>query len=153
MGLVDLLKKIVHAIGAAFVKVFGAKAASDFAHAAEQLLMTDFGKVVFSIVEALQGFATANGGVAANAAAFKAIGNAAVAAGFDLKDSMIKMLIELAVQKLKGTLSALTPKPEAQAAAATPATPATATPEQIDQAAADALKAATASPVAPATGG
>lgn len=105
--IVDKLKTAGHAIAHVFVAIFGAQASADFAKAAEEILKSDFGKVVEKIVEGLVSVAEAQGGAAARSAVFDAIKAQAVSSGLDLKDSLINLLIELAVTKLKGTLSAL----------------------------------------------
>jgi hypothetical protein len=96
-----------HVLASAFVAVFGAQAASDFAKAAQKILASDFGKVVLTTVEGLQGVAVSQGGAVARDKAISDIATSAKSAGLDIKDSMIALLVELAVQKLKGTLDAL----------------------------------------------
>lgn|SRR5574337_34340 len=103
----DKLKSAAHAVAHVFVAIFGAQASADFAKSAEEILATDFGKVVQSIVAGLVSVAEAQGGAAARSQAFDAIKSQAVSSGLDLKDSLINLLIELAVTKLKGTLAAL----------------------------------------------
>ena len=107
----DFFKKIGHeiktgvlAFGHIFVSIFGKQASADFVKAAEQILASDFGKVIMSIVSGLEGIAANQGGDAARALAFTQIKDAAVGAGLDLKSSLINLLIELAVNKAKGTL-------------------------------------------------
>lgn len=108
MSIKTFLSNIIHKIAHAFVVVFGSQAAQDFAKAAEALLATEFGKVVQSVVEAQAGLALTNTS-AAHANAFSGIMDAAKGAGVTLADSMVNLLIELAVTKAKGTLIALQP--------------------------------------------
>jgi hypothetical protein len=100
-------KKVGTGIGHLFVHVFGKDATRQFVQAAEKILASDFGKVIVSILEGLVEFKNANGDLAAKAEAFSQIKTAAVGAGLDLKDSMVNLLIELAANKLNGTLGAL----------------------------------------------
>lgn len=84
----------------AFVKIFGADAAHNLAAAAEGILKTDLGKIVWTAVNEAAALAA---GTDKRAAAFANIATAAKSAGIDAKDSIVNMLIELAVQKVKGS--------------------------------------------------
>lgn len=83
-----------------FVKLFGADAAHNFAAAAESIIKTDLGKIAMEAVTEAQALAA---GVDKRAAAFTKIVSTATAAGLDVKDSIVNLLIELALQKVKGS--------------------------------------------------
>lgn len=111
-GIVDFFKKVgreikagAEAFGHVFVAFFGKDASKEFVDAAEKILKSDFGKVIQSIIEGLMSVAASQGGAAARGQAFNEIKTAAIGAGLDLKDSLIYLLIELAVNKAKGTLA------------------------------------------------
>jgi hypothetical protein len=90
-----------------FVAIFGSQASAQFVAAAEKILASDFGKVILTTVSGLESIAQSQGGAAARATAFNGIKSSAVSAGLDLKDSLINLLIELAVNKMNGTLGAI----------------------------------------------
>ena len=117
----DFFKKIGHVFAHFFVLVFGQQAAANFAKSALAILDSEFGKIVYTIVEGLQTYAVSNGGAAAAQQAFQQIKSAALSSGLDIKDSIINLMIELAVQKLKGTLATLSK--DAGAASAQPPAP------------------------------
>ena len=111
-GITDFFKKVgqeiksaAQAFGHVFVAFFGKDASKEFVDAAEKILKSDFGKVIQSIIEGLMSVAAAQGGSVARNQALAEIKTAAVGAGLDLKDSLINLLIELAVNKAKGTLA------------------------------------------------
>lgn len=83
-----------------FVKVFGADAAHNFAVGAEGILKTDLGKIVWAAVNEVEALAA---GTEKQGAAFAKIVAVATAQGIDAKGSIVNLLIELAVQKLKGS--------------------------------------------------
>jgi len=105
--IVDKLKSAEQAVVHLFVAFFGAKASADFAKSAEEILKSDFGKVVQTVVNGLVEVAKTKGGAVARQLAFEAIKNQAVSSGLDIKSSLINLLIELAVTKAKGTFEAL----------------------------------------------
>lgn len=82
-----------------FVKIFGQDAAHTFAVAAESVLNSDLGKIAWTAVQEAENLAT---GVDKKAAAFANIVAAAKTDGIEAKDSIVNMLIEMAVQKVKG---------------------------------------------------
>jgi hypothetical protein len=92
-------KHIAVIVSDAFVKLFGADIAHTFAVGAESLLHSELGKIAWTAVQEAQALAT---GTEKNAAAFAKIVAAAKAAGIEATDSIVNMLIEIAVQKLKG---------------------------------------------------
>jgi hypothetical protein len=83
-----------------FVKIFGEDAAHNLAAAAEGILKTELGKIAWTAVQEAEALAA---GTDKKAAAFAAILSATKAAGIEAKDSIINMLIELCVQKIKGS--------------------------------------------------
>jgi hypothetical protein len=113
-GIVDFFKKVGHeiktaalAFGHVFVAFFGKDATHQLIQAAEKILASDFGKVIMSIVEGLMEYKAANGDTPARDKAASEIKNAAIAAGVDIKDSLINLLVELAANKANGTLDSL----------------------------------------------
>lgn len=82
-----------------FVKLFGKDAAHTFAVGAESLLHTDLGKIVAVAVEEVQNLAT---GADKMAVALGKVLAEATKQGLDVKESLARMLIELAVARLKG---------------------------------------------------
>jgi len=82
-----------------FIKIFGEDAAHNLAAAAEGILKTELGKIAWTAVQEAEALAA---GTDKRSAAFAAIAAAAKAAGIETKDSIINMLIELCVQRLKG---------------------------------------------------
>ena|SRR2546421_11404428 len=94
-----VFKHIGVAVGDAFVGLFGRDAAHSFAVGAESLLRTDLGKLAMIAVEEANGLAAKS---EKRAVAFAKIAAGAKAAGLDVKDSLINMLIELAVSRMKG---------------------------------------------------
>jgi hypothetical protein len=107
---VTIKNKLAAAGGAVkhlLVAVFGQDAADQFVKAAEKVLATDFGKEVQTVVAGLVSVAEAKGGEVARTEALAAVKTQAVASGLDIKDSLINLVVELAVNKLKGTLVTL----------------------------------------------
>jgi hypothetical protein len=88
-----------------FVAIFGQDAAHTFAVGAESLLHSALGQIAMTAVQEVEGLAT---GAEKQAAAFGKIVSAAKTAGITVADSIINMLIELAVQKIKGTFGPAT---------------------------------------------
>lgn len=93
-------KNVEVTVSDAFVKLFGADAAHNLAVAAEGILKTDLGKIAWTVVNEVEAMAA---GTEKQAAAFSKIVTSATAAGIDAKGSIVNLLIELAVQKLKGS--------------------------------------------------
>jgi hypothetical protein len=83
-----------------FVKIFGPDAAHNFAAGAVAILETDLGKIALTAVQEVQNLAT---GAERQAGAFAKIAAGAKAAGIDAGESIINMLIEVAVQWIKGS--------------------------------------------------
>ena len=82
-----------------FIALFGRDASEQFARSALAILKSDFGKIVLTVVTTL---ATTNlTNEQRRAEAFTHIKTAALAAGIDAKDSIVNLLIELAVSTIK----------------------------------------------------
>lgn len=92
-------KHIAVFVSDAFVKVFGQDIAHALAVGAESALNSALGKIAWAAVQEVQSLAT---GAEKQAAAFAKVAEAAKAAGIEAADSIINMLIEIAVQKIKG---------------------------------------------------
>jgi hypothetical protein len=95
----DFFHKVGYYVSEAFAKIFGEQAAKQFAAGALSILKTDLGKIVLEAVAEVQKVAT---GAEARAAAFAKAASTAKAAGIDAGESILNMLIELAVQTVKG---------------------------------------------------
>lgn len=89
----------------AFVKLFGAEQAHTFAVGAEALLHSELGKLAMVAVQEVESMAS---GAEKMAAAFEKVAAGAKAAGLTVKDSLIRLLIEVAVSRLKGMFGAPT---------------------------------------------
>jgi hypothetical protein len=92
-------KHLAVVVSDAFVTIFGQDIAHTFAVGAESILNSDIGKIALTAVQEVQALAA---GVDKKAAAFSKIADAAKSAGIDASESIINMLIEIAVQKVKG---------------------------------------------------
>lgn len=100
----NFLKHIEVYVSGTLIKLFGADAAHSFAVGAESLLKTDLGKIVMTAVQEAESLAT---GEEKKAAAFGKIMTAAATQGLDVKTSLVNMLIELAVARLKELFGAV----------------------------------------------
>jgi len=89
-----------------FVALFGKEAAHNFAIGAESLLKTDLGQIALIAVQEVANIAS---GTEKKAAAFAKITSQATAMGLQVKDSLVNMLIELSVSRLKGLFGSPTP--------------------------------------------
>lgn len=94
------VKHVAVIVSQAFVSLFGSDAAHTFAVAAESLLHSAIGQIAWTAVQEAQNLAA---GTDKAATAFSTIATAAKAQGITVADSVINMLIEVAVQKLKGS--------------------------------------------------
>jgi len=83
-----------------FIKLFGPAQAHNFAVAAESLIKTDLGAIAMDAVTEAKALAA---GADKRSAAFSKIAAAAKGKGLDVKDSIINLLIEMCVQRLKGS--------------------------------------------------
>jgi len=87
----------------AFVKIFGKDAAHQFAQGALAVLKTAEGKIVLDAVEAVDSLELDNAGK--RSAAFEKIASDFKTQGYQVGESLINMLVEVAVQYLKGTIA------------------------------------------------
>lgn len=85
-----------------FSAVFGAARAEKFGREALAILKSDLGKIAMAAVFGVSKIAS---GAVARKMAFTEIKIAALEAGLDAKDSIVNLLIELAVGRLKGSFS------------------------------------------------
>jgi hypothetical protein len=93
------LKHIAVFVSDVFVQLFGSDAAHTFAVAAESLLHSALGQIAFTAVQEAEALAT---GTEKKAAAFEKIVAGAQSAGITVTESVVNMILEIAVQKLKG---------------------------------------------------
>jgi hypothetical protein len=100
MSIGRFFHNVAHPFVVLFHKIVGSDAFKSFIGAAESLLESKLGVIAWDAVR-WAGTLTADG-AGKRAAAFKKIIEDAEAAGLDYKDSIINLLIEIAVQKLKG---------------------------------------------------
>jgi hypothetical protein len=94
------VKHVAVFVSDTFVKIFGSDIAHNFAVAAEGLLHTAIGQLALSVVTEV---GQVMGGAEARAAAFDKIKTGAEQAGIIVGESIINMLIEICVQKVKGS--------------------------------------------------
>lgn len=100
------IKKAFKAIGGffkkAFIGIFGSEAARQFAEAAKAMLASTFGAIVLGVVQELsfENLSTAE----KREEAVRRIAAAAISKGLNVRESMIRLLIEIAVQSLKGVV-------------------------------------------------
>ena len=83
-----------------FVKIFGQDVAQSFAVGAESILHSALGQIAWQAVQEAESLAA---GADKYAAAFAKITSTAKTAGIAASESVINMLIEIAVQKVKGS--------------------------------------------------
>lgn len=88
-----------------FEKLFGSKVAHDFAHAAAELLKSKLGTIVLDAVDAVESLSPTLGSEEKRKAAFSKILSDATAAGISTSTSIVNMLIEIAVNMLKGKIT------------------------------------------------
>lgn len=86
-------------VSEAFIAIFGDGPAHAFAVGAESLLHSELGKLAMIAVQEVESMAS---GAEKMAAAFEKVAAGAKAAGLTVKDSLIRLLIEVAVARLKG---------------------------------------------------
>ena len=101
---VGWFKKVEVWVSAVLVKLFGQQAAQQFAAGAVAILKTEVGKIALAAVQAA--LTLTSDGAAKRAAAFAAIGTQAKASGIAVSDSLINLLIETALQAVKGNFGA-----------------------------------------------
>lgn len=90
-------------IGRFFAKVFGSDALKKVGEAAEAVLKSEAGKLIYGAVSAVGSLGLSN--EAARKEAFDRAKAQLVASGHDVRDSFINLAIELAVQRLKSLVS------------------------------------------------
>jgi hypothetical protein len=101
----NLFSHIKHAavvIGAAFAKLVGHDRAVEFGHAALDVLQSDLGKIAATAVDAVQTQDPTAPGDTKFATAVGMVKSAAQTAGIEAKDSLIHLLVQLAVSVIKG---------------------------------------------------
>lgn len=92
-------------VGHAFVVLFGSEAAHAFAAGAKALLQTALGKLALDAVDAVESLSPTAGNAEKRAAAFAKLVGDAKGQGLNISDSIANMLIEVAVNALKGHLN------------------------------------------------
>ena len=100
------IKQVAIKVASVFTAIFGSKAAEDFGKAALALLKSDLGAIVLDEVEALANVNNLTGAekfVQAQTAILEKV----KALGISATTSIINMLIEVAVQFVKGNLTAV----------------------------------------------
>ena len=105
-AIAHFFKHIAVDVSAGFVKLFGADVAHSFAVGAESLLHSELGKIAMTAVQEVENLAA---GVDKQGTAFAKIVSAAKSAGIEASTSIVNMLIEVAVQKIKGEFGPATP--------------------------------------------
>lgn len=98
-SVVHFFKHIGISVSNTFVLLFGIDAAHTFAIGAESLLKSDLGKIAMTAVQEASLMAS---GAEKKAAAFAKITAEAKTRGLDVENSLVNMLIELAVARFKG---------------------------------------------------
>jgi hypothetical protein len=93
-------------IADAFVAIFGKDASHQFAQGALAVLKTAAGKIALDAVEAIEAMNPGADGASKRSQAFTKVASDFKAQGIQASESIIGMLIELAVQYLKGTIVA-----------------------------------------------
>lgn len=104
------VKVVAVGIAHGFVALFGKETAQAFADSAVNLLKSSLGQIVVAEVEALADLQIS--GPEKQAQAQKAVLDKAKAEGLSVSTSLVNMLIEVAVQFLKGTLGKLETQPQ-----------------------------------------
>ena len=105
-SVLHFFRHIQVSVSAVFVALFGIDAAHSFAVGAESLLKSDLGKIVMVAVEEAQSLAA---GTDKMAVALGKVLTEATKQGLDVKESLARMLIEIAVGRLKGLFGSPTP--------------------------------------------
>ena len=102
MGIKKAFGKLWRFFKKVAVGMFGKSALNKLVAAARAMLKTELGKVAWSVVLELQSGSLTNS--QKKSAAFKRIKQAAKGAGIEVKDSLLNLLIEMAVARLKGVI-------------------------------------------------
>lgn len=101
LAIVHFVKHAAVFVSDSFVSVFGKDAAHTLAVAVESLVHSELGAFAYMVVQEVQNLAS---GAEKRAAAFTKIETFAKERGIIVGESIINMLIELFVQKVKGEL-------------------------------------------------
>jgi hypothetical protein len=96
----SVFESLGHIVSVSFQKIFGKTEATQFAYATLALLKTDVGKVAMAAVQEVEKMAA---GIDKRKVAFDKIVADLKTEGLTVKNSVINMLIELAVQAISGT--------------------------------------------------
>lgn len=108
LGLKNKFITVKTVVNTIFVKLFGADASAEFAASVHKLLSSKIGQLAEEAVAAFAGLAIGGDTSGARLAAFEKLAKDAVAAGVGASESIYNLLIELAVQKAKGSLQPAT---------------------------------------------
>lgn len=108
MGLKRIVKAIGKAVATPFVKlfraVFSVAGQKLLARAAQAALKTPLGGLVLAVVEEIENLKQGETGAEKHAAALQKILQEAARLKLQWKESFVNLLIELAVQRMKGAL-------------------------------------------------
>jgi Bacteriophage holin of superfamily 6 (Holin_LLH) len=99
MAILHFVKHSAVYVADSFVKIFGSDVAHNFVVAAESLIHTAIGGIAMVAVQEVESLAS---GADKRAAAFDKIKTGAEQAGIIVGESIINLLIEICVQKVKG---------------------------------------------------
>ncbi|KKN21152.1 hypothetical protein LCGC14_0928320 [marine sediment metagenome] len=102
MGVKKLFGKLWRFFKKVAVGMFGKSALNKLIAAARAMLKTKLGKVAWAVVRELEAGNLTNS--QKKGAAFKRIKQAAKDGGIEVKDSLLNLLIEMAVARLKGVV-------------------------------------------------
>ena len=100
MSFFGFFKKVAVKVSGVFVKIFGSDAAKAFGGAALNLLKSELGKIAVSVVLGLQALPGSN--AEKRDAALNLIKEQAVNSGIQVKDSLVSLVLEVAVNFIKG---------------------------------------------------
>lgn len=101
MSLFGWFKSAAIKVSHVFVAIFGSDAAKKFGEAAYAMLQTELGKIVQDAVVATASLKL-GAGEDARKAAFTQVVTQAKSSGISVSTSLVNLLIEMAVQKIKG---------------------------------------------------
>ena len=105
MASIKAVGRVFKKIGSFFKKLglalFGKEALEKLADAGKAVLASALGKIVWAVVQEVENIPNLTG-TDKYEEAFKRITGKAVEAGMDVRESFINLLIEMAVQRLKG---------------------------------------------------
>jgi hypothetical protein len=101
--IVNFLKHAEVFVSGTLIRLFGSDVAHNFAAGAEALLKSDLGKIAIVAVQEAQNLATGSDKMAV---ALGMVLSEASKQGLDMKESLARMLIELAVARLKNVFGA-----------------------------------------------